>query len=772
MNKITQGFFLAKSKTAVKGLSVLILLLFMNTQASLGQIPITGTGSGNTYSQNFDSLSSTGASSALPSGWAFLENGGGDTTYEADNGSSSIANTYSYGSTDAPDRALGILRSASVEPTFGVSFTNNTGGFISELVIAYTGEQWRLGEESRADRLAFYYSMDATSLSAGTWQDLVHLSFTSPVTTGTVGALDGNATENKSAITYTITDLAIAPGQTFWLRFNDDNVLTANDGLAVDDFSMYAVAPPSTTWDGLAWSAGDPSNTVYAIIAGNYAQAVDFTAKALAVNNSAIVTIPSGTNVTVTGSVSVTAPATFTLSNNANLIQVDNAINTGAITVNRDSNPLKLFDYTLWSSPVSGEQTLVDFSPLTSQDPSRFYRYDTNYNTGGVNGAYSAISPPIGVKFDQGVGYLIRMPNTADEVTPTVYAGQFIGNPNNGRISRFLEWTSPDLSYNLAGNPYPSVIDADKFITANTAKIESTLYFWRKTNGIGTAYATYTKGVGGTATDSSETPNGKIQVGQGFIVQAKSRGDIPDFFTNEMRDVAPTSTQFFKTKQVTQKDRVWLNLTNTTGVFSQTLVAYLADATSGLDTYDGKYINDSPVALTSNINNAEYTIQGRPAFDASDVVALNFKTNQAGDYTIAIDHADGLFATGQEVYLVDSTNGSETNLKTSGYTFTAAAGVDNTRFSLRYQKTLKVDAPAFNDKSVTVYKNNGMLYVNSTVMAIANIKVFDIQGKLIAERNNVKANTATINNLKATHQVLIVQITSEDKKIVNKKVLN
>jgi hypothetical protein len=776
MNKITLSFFLSKSKTTIKGLLALIVLLFMNTQTSWGQISITGTGSLNTYNQNFDSLANTGTSSVVPAGWVFEETGAGsDTNYEADNGSSSIGNTYSYGSIGDSERALGILRSSSVVvPAIGVSFTNNTGGFISQLVISYKGEQWRIGEGTgRSDKLVFYYSLDATSLSTGTWQDVFHLDFTSPIVTGTVGAIDGNAIGNNSTISYTLTDLAIAPGQTFWLRFNDNNNLTANDGLAIDDFSMYAAAPVSTTWDGLAWSNGAPSSTKFAIIAGSYSEAANFTAKSLAVNNSAIVTIPSGTNVTVTGPVIVTAPATFTLSNNANLIQVDNATNTGVITVNRKSSLLKRLDYTAWSSPVSGAQTLAGFSPLTSQAPSRFYFYDTNYNTGSVKGAYSVIANPATTNFNKGAGYLIRMPNTADAVTPTPYAGQFTGTPNNGNVAGFLVYSSPDQSYNLVGNPYPSVIDAETFIATNTSMIESVLYFWRKTNGAsGSAYATYTAGGGTTITPTSESPNGKIQVGQGFLVQAKSQGYISGFFTNAMRDVSPTSTQVFKTKKVVQKDRVWLNLTNTTGAFSQALVAYIADATPGVDIYDGKYINDSPIALTSDINNEEYTIQGRPAFDASDVVALNFKTNVAGNYTIAIDHTDGLFTIGQDIYLVDSKTGAETNLKTEAYTFAAVSGVDNARFSLKYQKTLKVDAPSFNENSVAVYKNKSTLYVNSGAVAIANIKVFDIQGRLIAEQKNVKSNTATISNLKATQQVLIVKVTGQDNSVVSKKVLN
>jgi hypothetical protein len=550
---------------------------------------------------------------------------------------------------------------------------------------------------------------------------------------------------------------------------------TLNGPFALTGSTSNFVTGMPTVWNS-SWSLGTPDATTDAVIEGNYSVAGNFAAKTLTVNNGAVVTIPSGTNVTVTDALTVTAPATFTLSNNANLIQVSNIANTGTITVNRVSNSLKRFDYTLWSSPVAN-QNLLAFSPLTSvvvsPPSSRFYNYDSTVNL------YSTITDPANTTFTTGTGYLIRMPNedpanlgiSSDYYlgtgTPTItYNGVFTGTPNNGNVSvTGLSFNS----YNAIGNPYPSTIDAQLFLDGNST--DGVLYFWRKTNAAsGTAYATFTSGGATTTTPSSLAPDGTIAVGQGFIVKTGVAATTLNF-TNAMR-TSNNSAQFFKTKKVVQKDRVWLNLTNTKGVFSQALVAYITDASQGVDKYDGKYINDSPIALTSNINNKEYTIQGRPAFDVSDIVALNFKTDVAGDYSIAIDHTDGLFATGQDVYLVDSKTGTETNLKTSGYTFTSAAGVDNTRFSLKYQKTLKVDAPVFNDNTVRVYKNNGALYVNSGAVAIANIKVFDIQGRLISEQKGVKSNTATISNLKATQQVLIVQVTSEDKKVVNKKVVN
>jgi hypothetical protein len=150
---------------------------------------------------------------------------------------------------------------------------------------------------------------------------------------------------------------------------------------------------------------------------------------------------------------------------------------------------------------------------------------------------------------------------------------------------------------------------------------------------------------------------------------------------------------------------------------------------------------------------------------------LNFKTDVSGEYSIALGNFDGVFATGQDVYLVDSKTGIDTDLKAGGYNFTAAAGVDNSRFSLKYQKTLKVIDSEFNENSIAVYNTNGSLFVKSNASTINTIKIFDVQGRLIAEQKNVKSNTATFSNLKA-NQALIVQVSSDDNKVVSKKVVN
>ena len=212
-------------------------------------MPISFTGSA--YAQDFNSLSnnvSDGSGTLLPDGWTFFEAGtGGNTSYRSGTGSANNGDTYSFGAAGSTERAFGSLRSGSVVPTLGVSFTNDSGATITSLTIGYTGEQWRLGLASRtvADRLEFQYSVDATALNNGSWTDGDALDFVAPITSGTVGALNGNAAANSAGLSTTLTGLSIAPGQTFWLRWTDTDVASSDDGLGIDDFTLSAgtVAP-------------------------------------------------------------------------------------------------------------------------------------------------------------------------------------------------------------------------------------------------------------------------------------------------------------------------------------------------------------------------------------------------------------------------------------------------------------------------------------------------------------------------------------------------
>ena len=455
---------------------------------------------------------------------------------------------------------------------------------------------------------------------------------------------------------------------------------------------------------------------------------------------------------------------TITVENNANLIQTaltNTNSGSGTATIKRNSASIQLYDYTLWSSPVAG-QKLKAFSPNTLD--TRFYTYNSGTNL------YNVVTTPLTTtNFATATGYLIRADNTLTAATPTTFNGVFTGVPNNGTVPIALNYTDAARSYNLVGNPYPSTINANAFISENTDNIESTLYFWRKTNAAsGSAYATYNPagGTGTAATATSGTPNGTIQVGQGFFVKAKSASTLN--FKNAMR-LSSTSTQFFRTN--TERNRIWLNLTNTSGVFSQMLLSYMAEATQGVDSLDGKYINDSPVALTSIINAEEYTIQGRALpFSTTDTVPLGFKTNAAGNYTIAIDHVDGLFITGQMVLLKDNLLNTVTDLNAGSYSFASAIGTFNSRFEVVYQSTLAVTNPTFTANSVIAFSANGEIRINSGSTIMELVRVYDLQGRLLVEKKQINASETKIIT-SSTNQVLLVEITATNGSKITKKII-
>jgi PEP-CTERM motif len=206
------------------------------------------------YFQNFDTLANTGTSSVLPGGFEFVEQlTNANTTYAAGTGSSNAGNTYSFGAAGSTERALGGLRSANLNPIFGIQLTNGLGRVINAFTISYVGELYRLGTSGgRTDRLLFEYSTNATSLTTGTWTPVSALNFTTPNTTGTVGLRDGNLPANQTAITAQIAGLELLRGRNIYLRFLDFDAIDADDGLAIDNFRVDQFAlgqvPEPATW--------------------------------------------------------------------------------------------------------------------------------------------------------------------------------------------------------------------------------------------------------------------------------------------------------------------------------------------------------------------------------------------------------------------------------------------------------------------------------------------------------------------------------------------
>lgn len=310
------------------------------------------------YTEDFNSLANSGTSSTVPNGWHFVETGtNANTIYTAGTGSSNTGDTYSFGASGSSERAFGGLLSGSLVPAIGASFTNNTGATINEITITYTGEQWRLGATGRTDRLDFQMSTDATSLTNGTWADHDALDFNGPVSTGTTGALDGNAEANRTQISHTITELNIANGATFWIRWTDFNASGADDGLAIDDFSLTptgeAVINDPVINEFSASTAG--TDVEYVEIYGDpNTDYSDYTILEIEGDSGAAAgtvdeVIPLGIT-DANGLYLVNLPANALENGTITLLLVKNF--TGALNTDLDTNDDGIFDVTPWEAIV------------------------------------------------------------------------------------------------------------------------------------------------------------------------------------------------------------------------------------------------------------------------------------------------------------------------------------------------------------------------------------------------------------------------------------
>ena len=507
-----------------------------------------------------------------------------------------------------------------------------------------------------------------------------------------------------------------------------------------------------------------------------------FECKSLTVNPGAQYILGSGTSLVINNEVVNNAgPDGLIVESNASLVQLDDNApsNSGAITVKRNSSALFKLDYTMWSSPVLGTQTLKEFSPFTVD--SRFYDYATSSDT------FATISNPSTVSFAAGKGYMIRIrnnhvPYVDGTSVPATWEGLFVGVPNNGVVS--VPLSDSGNGYNLIGNPYPSVISAEGFIANNTTSIDGTIYFWRRRNNVagtgdtGSFYATYTR-FGGTsastseASDSSDAPNGFIQVGQGFLVKAKPAA-TEVVFTNSLREFEEFDDQFFRTAApVTdlEKHRIWLNLTNDAGVASQILVGYAEGATNGYDDgFDGKFINDSAVALTSLLDENEYSIQAKALpFVVTDVIPLGLKVQQEGQYTISLNDFDGVFDGEQNIYLYDALTETYHDLKESAYVFASTIGVHHDRFELRFTtEALGVTNP-FDANAVVVFTKDNSVQIEADSIVLNTITVFDIQGRKLLEMKDVNASSVALEGLPNNNQVLLIRMTDAANNVLVKK---
>ncbi len=560
-------------------------------------------------------------------------------------------------------------------------------------------------------------------------------------------------TINSPDVSKIITGLEL--GKTYYYKVKA--VVGSTTTLSSNEIS---VTTNGTIWTGNSWTNGIPTNSVDAIINGDYPGTgtdAAITAATLKVNSGKTLTINSSVttgNVENNGAIVVASDGNFVQSTGATYI------GTGTFSVQRNTIS-GTGKYVFWSSPVINQNIFDIYGAAGIPQYVMEYNSSTDYYNVLANPAVSV----------SGKAYSVKVPVANAPIN-------FVGVPNNGDIT--VSGLSSTInangnSYNLIGNPYPSNIDLLAFKNANT-NIDNTLYFWDASvtpsssqNGgttIVSNWATYNKNGSGTwvGATSGVTPTGTaVKSGQGFIVSLTSGNSV--VFNNSMRN-ASASTFFNKSSQNLGEGKFWLQLKTPTNAYNSLAITYGEGAQNTLDAFDSKVRAIASDAFYSVIGSEKLAIQGRADFVDTDIVTLGNKQFEAGQHTISLVDKTGVFSTGQDVYLRDKLLGTYSNLQTSPYSFSADAGTFEDRFEIVYKPGSAL-ATSENIKSGLQVYRTGEVFVVKNSEKLDDISVFDSSGRLIS---SFKPNANSTEIALKTKGVYIFRITSGGK-TENKKIL-
>lgn len=626
---------------------------------------------------------------------------------------------------------------------------------------------------------------------------------------------DGIITVNPTSTTTYIAEV------TYNLCDNSTLIETDNFVVTVNGAKIWDGSEATNDWmEPLNWSDDTiptPADCVIIPVTGNdpvlYTND-DGDGLNLTIHNGATLTIQSDASVTIVDYIDIEATGTLQINDSGSLIQVNDVPtipNSGNITMDRDAN-IRRTDYVYWSSPVAN----FNVGNISTGTPA-------NYIYEWIPTVPNGFTPPpvIPICFGDwigssgamtnGKGYIVRGPNSFTN-TPAVFTSTFNGVPNNGVITRaitsgnntstngnftynpygndLLTVTPFDDNWNLIGNPYPSALDAEAFLTLPSNNIiEGAVHIWTHGSILGSYtdsfYDDYaqnynisdytTFNFSGTNTYQDETFSGQIASGQGFFVLALNDSETGSVtFNNSMRQLSANydNSQFYRlssnnqsnssTSSSLEKHRIWLNLIAPSELASSILVGYIENATLEKDRlYDAYNMEVNALNIYSKIGEDRMVIQGRPLpFDENDQVPLGTVVTETGIHTISIAGVDGLFINeSQNIYLEDTYTNIIHDLRVSPYTFMVnePATFDD-RFILRYTNEA-LSIPEYNNSpDITIVAPKGKyIKVISNNETIKNVTVFDLLGRVLIDKKDINQLELILNNISLSDGAYIVK---------------
>jgi hypothetical protein len=473
------------------------------------------------------------------------------------------------------------------------------------------------------------------------------------------------------------------------------------------------------------------------------------------------------------------------------------------------------------STPVTITNSFDGLSSNTTLDISRrwIWKYLSSnvYDPGGAGWIYVQDTSTLAA----GQGFTMKGTSGSDntDVSETALNNpggaqryDFRGKPNDGNIIVGVD----NNMFTLTGNPYPSALHVNAFLLdpANTS-FDRNAYYWEHDKTVNShllaqyrgGYGTYSpislvsNGLYVPATFDSYNPDGTINstgassgliierkyapIGQGFMVRGNTLGTVS--LRNSHREYYTESGAFSQFERVSNSNvttnsnqginsvsHLRLNTILNNQYTRQIALAFLPDATDavdpGIDALSPN--NDLPNDAYFYLENDNYVIQGIN-FDVDKRVKLGVKVT--GNSSFRFNLLESInFDPNQNVYLFDADSNIYHNLKESDYYVTLSEGVYNNRFEITFKNAaLNNEEILSNNLFVNQNNDNQVLMIsNPKSIEINSATLYDITGKLITKKLDVKSNlNYEISTASLSDGVYVIQLISNDSQSFSQKVI-
>lgn len=491
----------------------------------------------------------------------------------------------------------------------------------------------------------------------------------------------------------------------------------------------------------------------------------------------------------------------------------NNVSGTGSLFRDQESVSTTVYQSGYWSSPVTTNGStytiggvLKDGSVATTSVALAGSAADINFtNTSVLDGSKTT---PITIS-GRWLAKLVNATDWTREIDPsteTFNPGEgwnmkttgggtqnftFVGIPNDGTYTSSID----QGRLSLLGNPYPSALDADAFISDNASSITGTLYFYDAGNDTSHSRSDYTGGYAtrvsgmGTAFSGGSAPARYIPIGQGFFVTREAAGTGTVTFQNSQRafETVGGSSLFYSKSTQNKKKTAENNFPILKLGFefdidgSKKYHRQLAIGFRGLSSnfeagFDAEMFDRQPsdLALTVSDKDSPFVILGTEYYNEDIEIPLKLNLDKNREVTFKIDEVLNLNAS---IYIYDNVEAKTYKISDSPLTLNLSLGEYNDRFSIIFKNRTSIAL----DVEDEIRKNGISIYHNSEVkelviksnqgVLIEKVSIFNLLGqeintlKINEEDNELRIKTDIIKN-----NLYIVKLNT-DKGILSKKIL-